>query len=139
MWRFIGISSSVLLMPVVKEPKCSLWPQWRRLLTTNFISRGGRKNPNPQVLGDVVFALEPKYPSSPCPWAKQAGIFPQPFVTYISCFKSFGRQTTHITSQRYWRLAGGSHLFIFLKEWDENRVPIHSWWEAFCVCLCICV
>ena len=111
-WSILEIdrfSFLALLLPLVREPKCSICLQWRGL----YFWRKKSKFPSPWAgifcsVALVCFESLSMSRVSRLP-------SPAPYQLYQLSWKLWKTDSTH-TSQRYWWLAGGSHLFTFLKE-----------------------
>lgn len=133
------ISSLVTLLPMVKEPVCSIWPQWRGLFTPDFISGGEKKKFPSTCACTFCFVAQISLKFLSMSWVS-TGCLPSILCLLNQLLQGLRSHTAHThTSQGCWRPVAIFYLFIFFKRWDENRAPVCSWPKAFCVCLCICV
>lgn len=133
------INSLVIVLPMVMEPQCPRLPQGRGLLTAKFVS-GGKKSKFPSPCAcTFCFVAEISCKSLSVRWAEWVRRLPSPLCQLCPLPQGLESHSVHFRSQRHWWLVALSYLFIFFKEWGENRAPLCLWQEAFGVCLCLSV
>lgn len=129
----------VLLLPMVKEPKCSIRPQWRGHLTTSFISGGKKSKFLSTWACTLCFVAQVSLKSLPMSWVSRR--LPWALLLVVStASKALGdRLYTHHISEVLtagWWL---SFIYIFKRIRWKSGAYMFMTGSILCVFVYLCI